>query len=128
MNSYEKNSYLMHHGVKGMKWGVRKQIAKSSNKVAKDVSDIYEYSREQKRRKNRKTYRHESDKMSDDELRRYINRRNLEQQYDDIRNRQETKQGDNYLGNFLHYAVPITSIAAEAVSVAALIYMAKKGK
>ena len=50
------DTYLSHYGVKGMKWGVRKQVNKPNRTRA--VSE-----------------------MSNRELQEYINRKSLEQQY-----------------------------------------------
>lgn len=62
--------YLEHHGVKGMKWGVRKAARRVSSSI--------------KRRKQRRYERSDYAKaksLSDQELRDRINRINLEQSY-----------------------------------------------
>ena len=56
MKPHIHEAYLSHHGVKGMKWGVRKRIKKSNMPRA-------------------------ASEMSNRELQEYINRKNLELQY-----------------------------------------------
>lgn len=102
---------LMHHGVKGMKWGVRRSpeqlghktssgtgkrksskssgsITKAFKKTGKKVSSLY--SKNKASRQAKKTAKAEAEKanrkksiseMSDAELREQINRLNLEKQY-----------------------------------------------
>lgn len=62
------NECLEHHGVKGMKWGVRKKRVESSNTVRSDRKSAY---------KNRRT-------MSDEELIKRIGRLQLEKQFRDL--------------------------------------------
>lgn len=59
------DAYLEHHGVKGMKWGVRKSPQKRSSVRAK---------------KQRSEY-HQRDKMSDEQLRKKVERQRLENDY-----------------------------------------------
>ena len=59
------DDYLEHHGVKGMKWGVRKKHeSKSLSRVKKQRSEY-----------------HQRDKLSDSELQSKIDRQRLENEY-----------------------------------------------
>lgn len=71
---------LVHHGVLGMKWGVRKTKKSSSSSSKKKVSDSK--SSEGDKKKQIKSIK----KMSDEELSRRIKRLQLEKQYRDLRN------------------------------------------
>nr|DAG85721.1 MAG TPA: hypothetical protein [Caudoviricetes sp.] len=54
MYMYKQPDYLMHHGVKGMKWGVRKKIATYRlNRNAKKANKYQEASDRQKAKANR---------------------------------------------------------------------------
>jgi len=63
------NNELYHHGVKGMKWGVRRTPAQLGRASKKSSSN---------------TNRDAVKKMSDTELRQKLNRLNMEKQYLDL--------------------------------------------
>lgn len=68
---YESN-YLAHYGVVGMKWGVRRYQNKDGSLTAKG------------KRHRKQQYAAEARKMSDDDLRKSVDRLNLEKQYKDM--------------------------------------------
>lgn len=74
------NNVLSHYGVKGMRWGVRKSRPSRDTKKtsAKKTTPTSNTSKKNKL----------SD-LSDDELRRRINRLNMEKQYKDLTARKE---------------------------------------
>ena len=84
--SYEKD-ILMHHGVKGMKWGQRKVARmESDNTGSKPRSSIGNYIQTRNANKTRaKQWRSQYNnrgEMSTEDLRRAVNRLNLENQFD----------------------------------------------
>lgn len=78
----DNNKYLQHHGVKGMKWGVRRNLSKLDNK--KIGSKKTEDSKNLKQKVNQtapKSKQRSIKEMSDDEIRSKINRLTLEKDY-----------------------------------------------
>lgn len=153
---YESNTYrdyLSHHGIKNQKWGIQhgppypldskasSRIKQGKNVSSKDIETAGKSSTnavrsarniQQNIRRNRinnktKDYTSEIQNMSDYDLRKIVNRKTLEQQYNDIRNREEVKIGKDYIGEGLFYAIELTSIAASvATTVAVLNKLSKK--
>ena len=80
----QHNNYLAHYGVKGMRWGVRKSRSSSTSKKKGSLINITV-------NRNIKTPSSKASKvsgkkksakeMTDDELRKVINRMNMEKQY-----------------------------------------------
>ena len=75
MDGYlNKDNYLKHYGVKGMRWGVRKDRNKKDTFKPKS------------RKISRTQYLKDIDKMSDTDLRNRINRLQMENQYAKLTN------------------------------------------
>ena len=142
--------YLQHHGVKGMKWGVRrssKSTKKSRHKTKtktgshkpKAISRIQQKNKKRKQKRydfNHPTkealmestsatqiYKHRS-KLSDQELRNRINRIQMEQQLSTL-SKKEQRMGRTMAGKFANqYANRLTN-AAVAAAVGATIAAAR---
>lgn len=93
-----KEDFLCHHGVKGMKWGVRKDRSKSSKtssnkKEKKKTNRIASVIKGSSKKKSIK-------KLSDEELQRKVRRLQLEKQYRDLK-RDEVSAGRKIVGDIL---------------------------
>ena len=86
------DDYLMHHGVKGMKWGVRHDKPRTaSSRVRQAKPDTRSEHRKQVDDIRAKK-RHE---LTDEELRQAINRMNMEKQYKNL-NRELYHPGQDF--------------------------------
>lgn len=119
------NNELYHFGIKGMKWGTRhitqtKSIADSSHNMATEGQKINTSIRNIKTVQKRK----DISKMSDDDLRKEVNRMNLESQYSNLSDRKITK-GQTYLNESLNIAGGALGVASSALAIALAIKQLK---
>ena len=95
-NFERENDELEHYGIKGMKWGVRKNRvsgpssapAKSKSTISPDVKRVSEIKSKVKSKGR--------DSLSNDEMKDLVKRMNLEQQYSNL-NPSKAKKGMDYL-------------------------------
>lgn len=113
---------LEHHGIKGMKWGIRRtpeqlgnvkntvdgiaNITKEANKINSSVAGI-----------RSTTKKKDLSKMTDQELRDRVNRMNLEQQFSQLSSNQISK-GQSYVKNILDVAGSTLAIGSSAIAIA----------
>lgn len=106
------NNELAHHGVKGMKWGVRRsktQLARAGGKKPRDSSkEIHEDYKKAHSKKSVKT-------MSDAELRNRLNRLNMEQQYAKL-NPTTVSKGKNQVSKVLKVAGGVATASGTALT------------
>lgn len=103
--AYINNSCLRHYGVKGMKWGVRKDASSRGGKISSAADKIASQSRSVKKQTAK------AKTLSDDELRSAINRMRLEQDYVNM-SKSKMSAGEKFLKGAV-------SIGGTAVKVAA---------
>lgn len=95
-----RDDELYHHGVKGQKWGVRRQqnrdgsLIKSGKKHSTKISNFLSKHKEKTvaKKASKTPTSKEISKMSDDELRRRLNRINMEESYKNALARQNPKR------------------------------------
>ena len=113
----ENENSLQHHGVKGMKWGVRKARPSSGSskgrttakkkKTSSSITTLFKKKKAVKKTAEKKTEEPKKKsvkEMSDAELREAINRMNLEKQYRDLHPQQVSKGkkfADRVLNNII---------------------------
>ncbi len=104
---YQYPDYMYHHGVKGMKWGVRKKVKNTvkslSSKRTKNYSSDYEETRTIRRKSSKK--------LSNEQLKKLNKRMNLEQEYNRL-STQTTNRGINIARNIVATAGTIGGLYA----------------
>lgn len=102
-NQTPNSNDVLHYGVLGMKWGVRRteaQLARARKKAAKQEPDHDDY----KKAHSGKSYR----AMSNQELRDANNRLNMEKQYKDLI--RKTNKGKKIVTGFIAGAATTTAV------------------
>lgn len=123
---------LYHHGIKGMKWGVRKKhYSKEELTNAKRVVDSTKQMNESIRLANQnslnraakrnKENRMDLSSMTDQELRQQINRELLERQYNDVFNQKKVSRGREFATNMLETTGSVLAVTSSALGIALAI-------
>ena len=116
---------LKHHGIKGMKWGVRRTEEELA-RARSHVNNTKSLSRSTT--KLRRTAEMEDpSKMSDEELRQKVQRMNLEKQYKDLSTSQVNK-GEAITMAALDVAGDVLALTGSAVAIAVSISALKRGR
>lgn len=142
------NDQLIHYGVKGMRWGVRKSsytsTGSSSKKklTVKDYNDLKKgvdetnrsvssYSNYRTNKQKRKAIKEATktvnlEKMSDKELRERVNRLNMEQQYVNlVTNKAVMNSGKTKVDRTLEVAGDVLTVTSSALAIAVAVKQLK---
>jgi hypothetical protein len=98
-----KDNDLTHYGVLGMKWGVRRTPKQLGHKPAK-------------RKTKQKSSVKDVKRMSDDELRKAVNRLQLERQYSQL-SKGDITRGKQYAQNIFKAGTTIASVTGTALAI-----------
>lgn len=115
---------LMHHGIKGMKWGVRRYQNKDGSLTPAGKK---RYSEDEKERASRKTDLQNRRTLSDAEIRKKIDRLKLEKEFKNL-TEEDISPGKKFASDILKSAGNrvLTAAAAGAAAYAVKVAMTKK--
>ncbi len=129
------NTELIHHGIKGQKWGVRRYQNKDGTRTAAgkkrekalNADSQVKAQRKAEVKSRRTMIDDEARAMSDKELQQKIKRLQLEKQYKDLREA-DTSPGRKYVSDVLSSAgkKALTVAAAGAISYAIKVAITKE--
>ena len=133
---------LYHHGIKGMKWGVRRtdaqlghptgkiDLKKTKNKVdaagtiVNETKNINNTASKKAQKKAQKQKLSEAKTMSDQELRERVNRLNMEQQYVRM-STEQINAGRSNVSSVLNNVGTAINVASSALAIAVAIQKLK---
>lgn len=136
------NNELYHHGIKGMKWGIRRtpaqlghptgkiDLKKTKNKVdaagtiVNETKNINNTASKKAQKKAQKQKLSEAKTMSDQELRERVNRLNMEQQYVRM-STEQINAGRSNVSSVLNNVGTAINVASSALAIAVAIQKLK---
>lgn len=136
------NNELYHHGIKGMKWGIRRtdaqlghdtgkiDLKKTKKKVdaavtiVNETKNINNAASKKAQKKAQKQKLSEAKTMSDQELRERVNRLNMEQQYVRM-STEQINAGRSNVSSVLNNVGTAINVASSALAIAVAIQKLK---
>lgn len=134
------NNELYHHGIKGMKWGIRRtdaqlghepvDLQKTKKKVdaagtiVNETRNINNTASKKVQKKAQKQKLSEAKTMSDQELRERVNRLNMEQQYVRM-STEQINAGRSNVSSVLNNVGTAINVASSALAIAVAIQKLK---
>lgn len=109
MWNYTNPNELYHYGVLGMKWGVRRNRSNTSSSSKSKRTTIHDDYKEAHSKKNVKS-------MSDNELRKRINRIQMEQQYSKL-NPSKVDKGKQYINGIIKAGTTVATITTTGLTI-----------
>lgn len=104
---------IMHHGVKGMKWGVRKDDLEASKQVVEATRNIIPEGKDKK-------YHPNYDNLSDDYMSKVVKRKNLEKSYAEAVGEMKVKKSKaNITREVLQTTIGVLGLGVAIANVAA---------
>lgn len=134
------NDELYHHGIKGMKWGIRrtdaqlghepvnlqktKKRVEAAGTIVNETKNINNAASKKAQKKAQKQKLSEAKTMSDQELRERVNRLNMEQQYVRM-STEQINAGRSNVSSVLNNVGTAINVASSALAIAVAIQKLK---